>query len=154
MARKLREEGFYEAHERLVARVRGMKPEENFEGVEKLRTELSDAEKLRKEQNHAEKRRAEPTDAEKLRTEQSEKLTAAQKERERVCLHLDGLMLAFRDELERDCAKGDAQGAERIQKALKAILGATEAISANANARLVLENLFFEVAGASRGTIS
>ena len=50
-------------------------------------------------------------------------------------------------------AKGDAEGTERIQRALKAILGATEAISANANARLVLENLFFEVAGTLRPTL-
>ena len=120
LARTLRSEGFYETHRKLWERMRSMRPEENFDVAQMMRSALSDA------------------------------VSSTQEERELVCRHLDGLMLEFRDELERECARGPSGRVERLQEVLKALVNATEAITANGNIRLVLENLFFEVAGATK----
>ena len=122
LARKLHEEDFYAIHRKLARRVREMKPGENFEAAEELRKDLG------------------------------EKTSSTQEERELVCRHLDGLMLELRDELERACASGASGRMQGLEASLRTIMEASEAIMANCNTRLVLENLFFEVASRRAGS--
>ena len=122
LARQLSEDGFYEVHRWLYERVSRMKPVDNFDVATEVRTRLG------------------------------KQVSSVQQERELLQQHLDGLMLRFRDELARSCASKDAhRQADRLRKVLFAMLEAADAIAASGNIRLVLDNLFFEVAVALRG---
>jgi len=123
LARQLHREGFYEVHRQLLGQIRGMKSGENFEVAEALRAQLS------------------------------EKTSSVQEERELACLHLDGLMLALRDELQQGLGDGENGRAARLERALEALMEACETIAANGNVRLVLENLFFQVGESVQETL-
>ena len=82
-ARKLLEAGYYPVHCELLERVRAMKPEENFDVSELLRSRVKD------------------------------KKASSQQEREAVCAHLEGLMLGLRDGLGSGSTEADVAGMQR-----------------------------------------
>lgn len=121
-AHQLNEGGFYEVHRWLYERVGRMKPAENFDVAAEVRTRLG------------------------------KQTSSVQQERELLQQHFDGLVLRFRDELAQACTSKNAHGqADRLRRALGAMLEAADAIAASGNIRLVLDNLFFDVAVALRG---
>lgn len=122
-ARELSQGDFYETHRWLVERIAAMSPDQNFVLAGEVRRRLGEIAGTR------------------------------QDEREMLYAQLDGLLLAFRDRLSCASGAGELTQVTALQEVIEKTMEASSAIVANANVSLVLENLFFDVAGGAAGSL-